>query len=198
MSEIILSLEARIEALLFVLAEEITIKRLSDSLQADVETIREAGDRLAATLSGRGIRLQRQNDAWQLVTAPEAAPDVERFLGEEMETGKLSRAALETLAIIAYRQPVTRAQIAAVRGVSSDGVLRNLVNMGLVEEVGRRESPGRPILYGTTTTFLQHFGLESLAQLPDLDADKTRVMADSLEGALRDKNTSGEPEQSQR
>jgi len=198
LSEIILSLEARIEALLFVLAEEITIKRLSDSLQADVETIREAGDRLAATLSGRGIRLQRQNDAWQLVTAPEAAPDVERFLGEEMETGKLSRAALETLAIIAYRQPVTRAQIAAVRGVSSDGVLRNLVNMGLVEEVGRRESPGRPILYGTTTTFLQHFGLESLAQLPDLDADKTRVMADSLEGALRDKNTSGEPEQSQR
>jgi len=191
LSETTLSLEARIEALLFVSAEEITIKRLSDSLQADAEAIREAGDRLAAILSGRGIRLQRQNGAWQLVTAPESAPDVERFLGEEMEIGKFSRAALETLAIIAYRQPVTRAQIAAVRGVSSDGVLRNLMNMGLVAEVGRRESPGRPILYGTTTTFLQHFGLESLAQLPDLDAEKTQIMADSLEGALRDKNTPG-------
>ena len=193
MSETTLSLEARIEALLFVSAEEITIKRLSESLQTNTEAIRKAGDQLAVQLSSRGIRLQRQNDVWQLVTAPEAAPDVERFLGEAMETGKLSRAALETLAIIAYRQPVTRAQIAAVRGVSSDGVLRNLVNMGLVAETGRRASPGRPILYGTTTTFLQHFGLESLAQLPDLDADKTQIMADSLEGALRHKHTPDQP-----
>ena len=104
----------------------------------------------------------------QLVTAPEVAEDVRRFLGLS-GSARLSTAALETLAIIAYRQPITRAEIEAIRGVNCDGVLRTLLAKGLIEEVGRAEGPGRPILYGTTMLFLQHFGLRSLADLPPLD-----------------------------
>jgi segregation and condensation protein B len=91
---------------------------------------------------------------------------IERFLGLEI-SGKLSSASLETLSIIAYRQPVTRAQIEAIRGVNSDSVLRSLIRRGLVEEVGRVETVGRPILYGTTFEFLEQFGLQSLQELPD-------------------------------
>jgi segregation and condensation protein B len=103
-----------------------------------------------------------------MVTAPEATDFVRRFLGLEL-TSKLSPAALETLAIVAYRQPATRAQIEAVRGVNSDSVLRTLVNRGLVEEVGRLDQAGRPIIYGTTFEFLQQFGLSSVEQLPPLE-----------------------------
>lgn len=187
-----LSLEARIEALLFVAPEAMSMEHLCQVLQVDEETVQAAGQRLAESLAHCGIRLQQHQGDWQLVTAAEAAADVERFLGLEAEHSKPSRAALETLAIVAYKQPVTRAQIAVVRGVSSDGVLRNLVNMGLVEEVGRLERPGRPILYGTTSAFLQYFGLESLAQLPALDEDRTQVLADSLESALRGKSKAGQ------
>jgi segregation and condensation protein B len=93
---------------------------------------------------------------------------VEKFLGLEA-TARLSRAAMETLAIIAYRQPVTRPGIDAIRGVNSDGVLKSLLSKGLVQEVGRTEGPGRPILYGTSAEFLQHFGLASLTELPPYD-----------------------------
>jgi len=93
---------------------------------------------------------------------------VERFLGLEA-TSRLSRAALETLAIIAYRQPISRPQVDAIRGVNSDGVIRSLLSKGLIEEVGRAEGPGRPILYGTTAAFLQAFGLTSLDELPPLE-----------------------------
>jgi segregation and condensation protein B len=101
----------------------------------------------------------------QLTTAPNLAPLIERFLGLEA-TARLSRAGLETLAIVAYRQPVTRPGIDAIRGVNSDGVLKSLLNKGLVQEMGRAEGPGRPILYGTTSAFLQHFGLSSMDDLP--------------------------------
>lgn len=102
-----------------------------------------------------------------MVTAPEAADYVRRFLGLEL-TGKLSPAALETLAVVAYRQPATRADIEAVRGVNSDSVLRTLINRGMIEEQGRLDKAGRPIVYGTTFEFLQHFGLAALEQLPPL------------------------------
>jgi segregation and condensation protein B len=111
--------------------------------------------------------LQRKGDRVQLASAPEAAPYIERFLGLDL-TARLSPAALEVLAIVAYRQPITRAQIEAVRGVSCDAVLRTLVSRGLLEEVGRLEQAGRPILYGTTFQFLQHFGLNTLSDLPPL------------------------------
>jgi segregation and condensation protein B len=99
---------------------------------------------------------------------PEAAPYIEKLLGLQ-RTGRLSAAAFETLALVAYRQPITRAAIEAVRGVNSDGVLRTLLSHGLIEEVGRLEQLGRPILYGTTFAFLQQFGLESLRDLPPLE-----------------------------
>ena len=114
------------------------------------------------------MRLQRSGNRVQLVTAPELAPSVERFLGLEARA-RLSRAALETLAIIAYRQPITRPKIESIRGVGSDSVLRTLLSVGLIEEVGRAPTVGRPILYSTTFEFLQHFGLRSLEELPALD-----------------------------
>lgn len=107
----------------------------------------------------------------QLTTAAEAGAAVERFLGLELTT-RLSQAALEVLAIVAYLQPATRPQIDQLRGVNSDGALRSLLSKGLIEEVGRLEKPGRPILYGTTADFLQSFGLGALTEMPPLDEEE--------------------------
>lgn len=107
----------------------------------------------------------------QLTTAAEASAHIERFLGLEVTT-RLSPAALEVLAIVAYLQPVTRPHIDQLRGVNSDGALRSLLSKGLVEEVGRLEKPGRPILYGTTPEFLQSFGLNGIADLPQMDEEE--------------------------
>jgi segregation and condensation protein B len=162
-----LSVKAQIESLLFVAGEPVACGRLAAVLQVDSNRVEEALAELEAEYQERGFRLQRKGERVQLVTAPEAAEAVRVFLGLEL-SGRVSPAALETLAIIAYRQPVTRAQIESVRGVSSDSVLRTLVSRGLVEEQGRLEQAGRPIIYGTTFEFLQQFGLTSLDQLPPL------------------------------
>ena len=165
---------ARLEALLFVAAGAVPPLQLASALNLPLRTIENYLDilesRLASDTYPRGLRLQRHHGRVQLTTAPETAEDVERFLGLE-STSKLSRAALETLAIIAYQQPVTRPEIDAVRGVSSDGVLKSLLSKGLVQEIGRAERPGRPILYVTTSDFLQHFGLNSLEELPPLSTE---------------------------
>lgn len=163
-----LSLEARVEALLFVAEDPPSIAQLARALEVPSEAVEAALDALHERLKDRGLRLQRKGDRVQLVTAPEAAEDVRRFLGLNA-TPRLSTAALETLAIIAYRQPITRAEIEAIRGVNCEGVLRTLLAKGLIEEVDRAEGPGRPIRYGTTFLFLQHFGLRSLSDLPPLD-----------------------------
>jgi len=113
------------------------------------------------------LRLQRSRDRLQLVSAPAAAPYVEALLGLEV-TIRLTQAAMETLAIVANAQPVTRPQVESIRGVSSDSTLRTLLSAGLIEETGRAESLGRPILYGTTFEFLQQFGLERPEDLPPL------------------------------
>ena len=165
-----LSLLARLEALLFAAPGAVTAQQLAAALDIPTREARKALDAYAASLEGRGIRLQRHQGRVQLTTAPEAAPWVERLLGLEATT-RLSRAALETLAIIAYRQPVTRPQINAIRGVNSDGVMKSLLSKGLIEERGRAEGPGRPILYGTTADFLLHFGLNSLDDLPPLNLE---------------------------
>ena len=110
-------------------------------------------------MQGRGLRLQKEKGKFQLTTAPEYAGIVEKYLGLEIYSS-LSQAALETLAIIAYKQPITRPGIDEIRGVNSDGVLRTLANKGLIEEAGRFEGPGRPILYQTTNEFMQYFGIE--------------------------------------
>ena len=166
-SEPTLSLQAQVESLLFVATEPVAITRLADILEVEAEQVEQALLILHDEYRERGMRIQHKGKRVQMVTAPEASDAVRRLLGLEL-TGKLSPAALETLAIVAYRQPATRAQIEAVRGVSSDSVLRTLLNRGLVEEVGRLDQAGRPIIYGTTFDFLQQFGITSLDQLPPL------------------------------
>jgi len=162
-----LSLVARVESLLFVADEPVSTGRLASALAVSEAEIEAALEQLEHEYQARGVRLQRKGDRVQMVSAPEAASYIERFLGLELTT-RLSPAALEVLAIVAYRQPITRAQIEAIRGVSCDAVLRTLVSRGLLEEVGRLEQAGRPILYATTFQFLQYLGLRSLEELPPL------------------------------
>lgn len=159
-----------LEALLFVADEPVSVDRLARVLEVSPAEIEQALEDLERILRERGVRLQRMGEQVQMVTAPEAAPYVERLLGLG-ERRRLSQAALETLAIIAYRQPVSRPEIEAIRGVNSDSVLRTLLAAGLIEEAGRASAPGRPILYTTTFAFLQHFGLTRPEDLPVLDKE---------------------------
>ena len=175
-----MSLETRIEALLFVSSAPVTVGQLSTTLEIPSRRVQKILEQLGKSLQNRGIRLQKYGSEYQLTTAPELANDVERFLTLE-ETSSLSRAALEALAIIAYQQPVTRPQIDSIRGVNSDSVLRTLLRFGLIEETGRSASPGRPILYGTTSQFLQYFGLVALEELPPLDPDQISDLSETQE-----------------
>jgi len=162
-----LGIKSLIESLLFVADEPVAVERLAAAIDAQRVEVEEALEELSEEYEQRGLRLQREGGRVQIVTAPEAAPHVERFLGLEL-TSRLSAPALETLAIVAYQQPITRVGVEAVRGVNCDSVLRTLVSKGLVEAVGRLSQAGRPIVYGTTFEFLQYFGLQDLAELPPL------------------------------
>jgi segregation and condensation protein B len=174
------ALAARIEALLFVSSAPLDVGRLAEVLGASTGEV-EAGLReLEANLSGRGLRLQRHRSKLQLTTAPELAAEVESFLQME-STARLSPAALEVLAIIAYRQPATRPMIDSIRGVNSDSSLRTLLRLGLIEETGRTEGPGRPILYATTPDFLRHFGIPSLEALPPLAPEESIESLEDLD-----------------
>jgi len=160
-----------LEALLFVAPGSVALIQLANTLSRPLQEIEAALDVLDSRYNEshhlHGLRLQRHHGRVQLTTSPSAAQFIERFLGLEA-TSRLSRAALETLAIIAYKEPVTRPQIDGIRGVNSDGVLKSLLSKGMIQEVGRADSPGRPIIYSVTSEFLQHFGLNSLADLPPL------------------------------
>jgi segregation and condensation protein B len=169
-----LSLTARVESVLFVAEEPLSAHRLAEALEVTSGQIEQALDALARNYDGRGLRLQRVDGCVQLTTAPEAAPHIERFLGLEARV-HLSQAALEALAIVAYRQPITRPEIEEIRGVGSDSVLRTLLSAGLIDRVGRADGVGRPFLYGTTAEFLQHFGLQSLDELPPLEQFEEQV-----------------------
>jgi segregation and condensation protein B len=157
-----------IESLLFIAGESVTVAQLAQALELPADAVEAGLERLADACATRGVRLQRQGENIQLVSAPESAAVIERFLGVQ-PAPRLSAAALEALAIIAYRQPITRAQVDAVRGVDSSGVIRALLGRELVMESGRLETVGRPILYTTTPEFLRQFGLANLAQLPPLE-----------------------------
>ena len=159
-----------VESLLFVAPEPVKVSSLAAALDESPERVEEALQQMAASQMERGLRVQRQGERVQLVTPPEAAACIERFLGLDLTT-RLTPAALEALAVIAYKQPVTRAQIDELRGVSSDGVLRTLLHRGLVEQGERLDTAGRPFHYRTTFDFLQHFGLQSLDDLPPLEDD---------------------------
>ena len=158
------------EALLFIAERPLTSAELAElgrvpRLQAEAILAE-----LAEQLSGdrRGIRLQRLDDAWQLATAPEVGERLAAYAVREEP--RLTPASLEALAVVAYRQPCTRGEVDRLRGVDSDYVLRSLLHRRLIVEVGRRDAPGRPILYGTTFTFLERFGLTSLEDLPPVPA----------------------------
>ena len=163
--------QARIEALLFVAPAPVTVAQLASSLKLKPKLVSEALRALEQRYLQGGLRLQVHGDGYQITTAPELADDVEQFLKLESVT-RLSHAAVEVLAIVSYKQPITRPQIDAIRGVNSDSALRTLLRYGLVQEIGRSSGPGRPILYETSPEFLQHFGLRSLGELPPLASGK--------------------------
>jgi len=172
-------LVAQLEALLFVAAEPVTATELAEAAQVNPKAVEEALQHLESALATSGLRLQRHAGRFQLTTAPEMATQIERFLGLESRS-HLSHSALETLAIVAYNQPATRPQIDLVRGVNSETMLKSLLAKGLIYEMGRSEGPGRPILYATTPDFLQHLGLNSIADLPALQAAAVGESADEM------------------
>ncbi len=170
-----------IECLLFVSKEPLTLKQMAQILELPEGDIRVLVEELVAEYNGlyRGVHIQLVANGYQMYTRPEFAPYIEK-LYKPQNTYGLSRAALETLAIVAYKQPITRAEIEAIRGVKVDSSIGTLVEKNLVKEVGRKEGPGRPILFGTTTAFLRYFGLSDLSELPDPEEFAAR------HGALED------------
>ncbi len=164
-----MDLPAALEALLFVSPAPISLTQLASFLERPANEIEEGLKALEQLYQKRGLSLQWQAGRVQLTSSPRFGQLIETFLGLEV-TSHLSRAALETLAIVAYQQPVTRPKIDAIRGVSSDGVLKSLLSKGLIQEEGRAEGPGRPIMYGTSADFMEYFGLSSLTQLPALES----------------------------
>jgi segregation and condensation protein B len=176
------NLKSLLESLLFVAEGPVTTGALARALEIPEEQVEPLLDELSRDYAGRGIRLQRIRDKVQIVSAPESAAAVQKFLGID-GSGRLSAAALETLAIIAYRQPVTRPAIEAVRGVNCEGVIHSLSARGLIQEVGRMETAGRPILYATTFEFLQNFGLRGVEELPPLEKASETVLTNAIEEA---------------
>lgn len=165
-----------IEALLFVADGPVAPASLAKVIGIPPRAIEGPLEALAEALRARGLRLQRGPEGIQLVTAPFASSYVEQFLGLE-SAKRLSTAALETLAIVAYRQPVTRGQVEAIRGVNSDAAIDTLRTRGLVDIIGRADTPGRPAIFGTTQRFLEHFGLERPEDLPPLPEEVAGVAA---------------------
>lgn len=172
--------EAAAEALLFASGGIVTIEDVCLVLKTKKSEALDVMNRLEAIYAKRkgGIILRKVNEGWQLSSNPDYYDDLCVFF-QETATGALSKAAMETLTIIAYNQPVTRAGIEMVRGVNSDGVLAKLVERGLVTERGKADSPGRPTLYGTTDLFLKSIGISSLQELPDITKADKEEKADS-------------------
>lgn len=159
-----------LESVLFVASEPVPLADLARCLDISFDAVATLLAELANEYAERGLRIQRHNDTAQFVTAPLAAATLHRFLGIQSSTPRLGNAALETLAIIAYKQPLTKAGLETIRGVDCSGTVRTLLQRGLVAEVGRKPTAGRPVLYGTTDEFLRQFGIGSVSQLPPLAA----------------------------
>jgi len=159
-----------IEAFLFLKEEPVRLDKIAELLELSHQEARAVVDELQQELSRnvRGIRIFEVAGGFQMGTAPELAGELEKALGEEVG-GSLSNASLETAAIVAYKQPVTRVEIEAIRGVNSDHVLENLLKRRLIKISGRKDAPGRPLIYSTTKDFLKYFGLNELQDLPKLD-----------------------------
>lgn len=186
------TLKSVIEGLLFVAGEEgISAKTMAEVLDMDAEVVQDVVQDLKQEFvaTGRGLRIAETAGGYRLTTVPEHAPYLEK-LATSPSRSVLSQAALETLSIIAYRQPITRIEIEEIRGVKADRALHTLIAKDLIEEVGRADAIGRPILYGTTRSFLDYFGLSSLKQLPDPTTfedeneleERTKMLFDRIEG----------------
>jgi segregation and condensation protein B len=159
-----------IESLLLVVDEPLTLARLVDLFDGELDrkTIRELMEQLLETYRGRTLQLIELADGYKLCTRPQYGEWIKKFFREERRR-TLSQAALETLAIIAYRQPITKPEIEEIRGVDVSGVLKNLLEKSLIKIVGRKDVVGRPMVYGTTQKFMEHFGLKALSDLPPLE-----------------------------
>lgn len=161
-----------LESLLFVGRKPLSLEELAQATEYPVEALGPVLEELSGEYAGRGVRIIKVAGGYLMATSPDNAEYVEKILHPKEET-RLSPQALETLAIIAYKQPVTRAEIEKLRGVASDWVIETLLVKKLIQESGRSESVGRPYLYGTTPEFLRHFGIDSLLTLPPLPASET-------------------------
>ena len=164
------NLGAIVEAILFVAGDPVRVEDLAHAMNLTASEMQEALEQLSdhLTLEGRGIQLNRSGESVFLSIRPALAPQVEAFL-QPLQKRPLSQAVLETLSIIAYRQPCTRGDIEAIRGVKRDYSVQSLLNKGFIEECGQRETLGRPTLYRTTDAFLKHFGIETLDDLPSIN-----------------------------
>jgi len=172
-----------VEAALFAAEEALTLKDIAQAVGEEIN-VPAALDELSGHYAGRGIGLVERGKRWHFETAPDLAYVLRR---EREEPRKLSRAATETLAIIAYHEPVSRAEIESIRGVQiSKGTLDVLMEAGWVRPAGRRETPGRPLIYATTPVFLSHFGLETRRDLPGLDDLKAAGLLDPVDAALEE------------
>lgn len=187
-------LKSIIEGLLFLAGDEgLTVKQLCEVLEQRPEIIRDAVGDLRANMAreDRGLQIIEIAGHYQLATLPEHAPYFEK-LAYSPSRSSLSQAALETLSIIAYRQPITRVEIEEIRGVKAERALHTLGNKDLIEEVGRAEAIGRPILYGTTKAFLDYFGLASLKDLPDPEVFTDPDLPDDESTDLFERSTGGQ------
>ncbi len=161
-----------IKALLFAWGDPLDIKTISDICELDIEEIERAIEELRSEMdsSNDGLKIIRMNSSYQLISRDIYFDYVKKLLSEKPKNN-LSNASIETLSIIAYKQPVTKMQIEKIRSVKSDGPVNTLLDRGLIEEVGRLDTPGKPILYGTSDIFLRSFGIEDLSELPDINMD---------------------------
>lgn len=176
---------AILEAILFVAESPVPVEELAEVLEMSVGDVRAALDELDGRLEMRGLELRNVGGGWRLYTRQEAFPYLDRFASSASAT-RLSQAALETLAIVAYRQPVSRSQVSEVRGVDAESALRTLERRGLIEETGRLSLPGNPAVYGTSDLFLEKMGLQSLADLPPLaDHVPAASVVESLEDTFK-------------
>lgn len=174
------SLKGRIEAVLYVSGEAVSIRDMAKALQISEPALKKALNEIRDEYDyeQRGFLLKRFGDKVQLATRPLYSEDVVRLL-QPVQQQSLTQAAMETLAVVAYKQPVTRAEVEAIRGVKCDYSLQSLMIKGMIDEVGRKDTIGRPILYGTTDKFLSHFGIQTLEELPPLPEHDEEAASDA-------------------
>ena len=175
-----------IKSLLFAWGDPLDLKAISEVCDIDLDLAQAELEKLRYELdeTNDGLKIIRMNSSYQLITRDIYYDYVKKLLNEKPKNN-LSNASIETLSIIAYKQPVTKMEVEKIRSVKSDGPINTLIDKGLIEEVGRLDTPGKPILYGTTEVFLRSFGLEDLSQLPDLNMDVNIERQDNGESEIK-------------